>query len=116
MVEAEVTDPSEVKELTKTSPSASTRNLTLFPTRRPKRFVSAAALVGLMTREEVVADAPPVLTVQVEKVWAVVGILFTVKDVELALNTPPTSNVPEIKALPPTENVAPGVEVPMPTR
>ena len=115
MVEPVVTDPAVVRALAKTSPSASTKNLTLLPTRRPRRLVSLAADEGLMTKDEVVAEAPPSLTAQAEKVWAVVGMLFTVRDVELALKTPPTSRVPDIKALPPTEKVVPGVEVPMPT-
>lgn len=68
VVEPVVTDPAVVRALANTSPSASTRNFTLFATIIPKRFVSLAAEEGLITKEEVVADAPPVLISHVEKV------------------------------------------------
>ena len=91
-----VTLPAVVRALANTSPSASTKNLTLLPTRRPNRLVSATADEGLITKEEVVAEAPPVLTSQVLKVWAVVGILLTVREDELIDATPATVRAPPI--------------------
>ena len=44
--------PVAVKFLTKTSPSASTRNLTLSLTAMPNRLESATAEEGLMRKEE----------------------------------------------------------------
>ena len=61
-------EPAVVRELAKISPSASTRNFTWSFTRSPRRFVSAMAEEGLMTRDDVVAEAAVVFTTQEEKV------------------------------------------------
>lgn len=68
VVEDTVTDPTEVKELVNTSPSASTRNLTLLLTISPRRLESVTAEGTLTSREEVVALAAWVSTAQMEKV------------------------------------------------
>lgn len=52
-----VTEPWVVRVFEKTSPSASTMNLTLPPTSMPKRLESAVAEEGLITKEEDVAFA-----------------------------------------------------------
>lgn len=46
-----VTEPTDVRLFTNTSPSASMRNFTEPPTAAAKRFVSPAAVAGLMTSD-----------------------------------------------------------------
>ena len=103
-----VTDPTEVRELVNTSPSASTRNLTLLSTSRAKRLESATADEALTMREEVVALDPWVSIAQVGKVWGVVGE-------KLKMPWPALTRLPEDKKFPPTLKVEPGEVVPTPT-
>lgn len=71
-VEAEVvervTEPTDVRLFTNTSPSASTRNLIEPPTAAAKRFVSPAAVAGLMTSDASKGFAFAVPIVQEAKV------------------------------------------------
>lgn len=76
VVEATLTEPVAVREFTNTSPSASTRNLTLPPTASPRRFESAVAEIGLTRRLEFVTFEPATSTSQAgENTWAIVGTL-----------------------------------------
>ena len=99
--------PERVTELAKTSPSASTRNLTAPLTAMPRRLVSAAAEEGFMTTEALVTaelDAP---MDHEEKVWVVTGE-------KVVTSEPPTESEPENMPLPVTEKVFEGEVVPMP--
>lgn len=68
-----VTDPTDVRLFTNTSPSASTRNFTEPPTAAAKRFVSPAAVAGFMTKDASNGFAPEAPIVQDPNVWDRVG-------------------------------------------
>lgn len=63
-----VTPPTAVREFAKTSPSASIRNLTELFTERERRFESAEAEAGLITKEAESALASLAPDVHEEKV------------------------------------------------
>ena len=68
-----VTEPSVVRFLAKTSPSASTINLAAPATDTEKRFESATALAEFTISAAVKGDAPTAPVAHEEKVWATVG-------------------------------------------
>ena len=126
VVEARVVPPIVVRPFAKTSPSASTRNLTPPATAMPKRFPSATEEAGFTKREELVTLEPAVSMAQAPKVWGLAGaavaaswldavvVADTEKEEELAIRNPPTFKEPENMPLPFTEKVSEGVVVPMP--
>jgi len=68
-----LTEPAAVKLLTKTSPSASTKNFTEPLTASPNRLESATALEGLIYNVELATLESATPGDQATKVWAKVG-------------------------------------------
>lgn len=73
-----VVPPLEVKDLAKTSPSASIKNFTLPLMAKPKRLVSAPAEEGFMNNEALATLELATSGAQEEKVWAPMGVPVTV--------------------------------------
>ena len=117
-----VTPPAAVRELAKTSPSASMRNLAWPATARARRLESAEAELGFMRRDAPVGFEPATPVAQAPKVWAWVGAkekMPGAEKVEVAetvrrprVVAPVTFRVEERVVAPVTERVSKEPEVP----
>jgi len=116
VVEERVCDPTLVRELTNTSPSASTRKRAPPATAIPRRLVSAAADEGLMRRGALSTPDPATPVLHEEKVWGIVGVMVNSvlpRNVEVAV-VERMVRIPEARMSPAVEREAEGVVVPMP--
>lgn len=109
-----VTEPTEVRLFTKTSPSTSTRNFTDPFTIAEKRLLSATALEGLITRAASNAPEFAAPVVHEENVCGIVGALVASNaplNVEVAL----VDDAVRYEKMPAPENVPPPEAVMSPT-